>query len=202
MPNKTKSRRKKCRTRTQKIPKPPKFTQTDVELERFTPFEHKVESNFKNKQIDFNSVNYSLEKQLLHDFKQAISPSDITPQNDYYSYINERWLLELSIEKKQEYIVQVDNFRLTQDKVYLEILDIVDEHTSGASISNHAIQMKNLQSSLVAYRSNSTSQAYALQTLQMIDTLISDSTSTVWTLLGDINKNELTAQLVRFLLNG
>lgn len=200
--HKTRKRRNKCRKLTHKIVpiKPPKFTQSENDLQRFQPFEKMVETRFKDKGIDFASVNYDLEKQLLHDFKKAVSPSDITPQNDYYSYINDRWLLDLTIKKKQEYIVQVDNFRLVQDKVYHEVLKIVQQHTRGPSLSNHAKQMKRLHTSLVTYRSNSASRNYASQVLTKIETLTSSPTSTVWELLGDINKNGLISWGAPFVL--
>ena len=95
---------------------------------KYDTFEDKIEETFKKNKIDFLSVNYNLEKQILKDLRKAVSPSKINPQNDFYSYINDRWLKEFEIETGQEYIIQVDNFRLVQDKVFRELLEIVDNY--------------------------------------------------------------------------
>ena len=49
---------------------------------------------------------------------------------DYYTYINYQWLEETSkkIKKEQKYYVQVDSFRVTQEKVYYEVIDMVKEY--------------------------------------------------------------------------
>ena len=60
-------------------------------------------------------------KQLLSKF----APHSIKPENDFYSYINYQWLKNVSIEQQQKYIVQIDDFRLTQDKVYRELDEIM-----------------------------------------------------------------------------
>ena len=95
---------------------------------KYDTFEDKIEDLFKNNKIDFSSTNYNLEKQILKDLRKAVSPSKVNPQNDFYSYINDRWLKEFQIQTEQEYIVQVDNFRLVQDKVFRELLEIVDDY--------------------------------------------------------------------------
>ena len=71
---------------------------------------------------------FNLEKQIVKELKQAVSPSNITPNNDFYSYVNERWLKDIDIEAYQEYIVQIDDFRLVQDKVYRELLEIINNY--------------------------------------------------------------------------
>ena len=56
------------------------------------------------------------------------APSAIKPEDDFYDYINYLWLKNVSLKKQQEYIVQVDDFRLTQDKVYHQLNDIILEY--------------------------------------------------------------------------
>ena len=80
-------------------------------------FEDKVEAVFKKNGVDFLSTNYSLEKQLLKAHKMAVSPSNINPRRDFYTYINERWIKDYSVDENQKYIVQVDDFRLVQDYI-------------------------------------------------------------------------------------
>ena len=55
----------------------------------YKSFEKDVENLFKKNNIDITSANYNLEKAVLKDLKKAVNPSKITPNNDFYSYINE-----------------------------------------------------------------------------------------------------------------
>ena len=102
----------------------------------YTSFEHKIDEIFKENNIDILSASYNLETEVVKELKKAVSPSNITPENDFYSYINERWLKDLDVQAYQEYITQVDDFRLVQDKVYRELLDIVKEYTTNPKTKN------------------------------------------------------------------
>jgi len=106
--------------------------QTDVICKNYynsySTFEDKVEAEFKRQKIDFLSTNYDLEKEILKAHKTAVSLTNIQPTQDYYSYINERWIKDVDIEESQKYIIQIDDFRLVQDKVYKELIDIVKEY--------------------------------------------------------------------------
>ena len=88
------------------------------------------EKQFEKEHKDVLSRKNDVQKRIISDLNKAISPSKFTPQDDFYSYINERWISESKVEDKYKYIVQVDDFRLTQDKVYRQLLDIVEEYTS------------------------------------------------------------------------
>ena len=41
---------------------------------------------------------YNLEKEVIKNIKKAVNPSKIKPNNDYYSYINERWIKKINLE--------------------------------------------------------------------------------------------------------
>jgi len=49
----------------------------------YNTFEDKIEESFKKQNIDFLSTNYNLEKDIIKNLREAVSP-------DFYSYINER----------------------------------------------------------------------------------------------------------------
>jgi hypothetical protein len=85
----------------------------------YETFEDKVEELFKKNKINILSSSYNLEKQIIDDLKKAVSPSNVKPNQDYYSYINDRWLSEIQVSEEQKYIVQLDDFRITQHKVLL-----------------------------------------------------------------------------------
>ena len=95
---------------------------------KYDTFEDKIEEVFKKNHIDFLSTNYNLERQILHDFRKAAKVTNVTPQNDFYSYINDKWLKDYQVQESQKYIVQVDNFRITQDKVFRELIEIVKDY--------------------------------------------------------------------------
>ena len=96
----------------------------------FQPFEHELELTpmYKNiKKID------NFDKKLVERLNVPFTPSKITANNDFYTYINYRWLKDTAgqIEhekKKNKYFVQIDDFRLVQNKVYVELIDQVKEY--------------------------------------------------------------------------
>jgi putative endopeptidase len=52
------------------------------------------------------------------------------PNENYYDYVNNSWIETQTkkLEKLPTYYVQVDNFRIVQDKVYEEVLSYTDEY--------------------------------------------------------------------------
>jgi predicted metalloendopeptidase len=166
-----------------------------------------VESYFNKNNIDFLSKNYNVESILLKDFKKAINPSNITAQNDFYSFINDRWLQSKNkVKESQKYIIQVDNFRLVQDTVYHEILSIINDHISEKPVTNHKDQMKNMYSSLLGFSTNEQSRVYANLMLGQIDEHISmaitqNNNAGVWDLLGFINSIDIVSWGAPFVVN-
>lgn len=156
---------------------------------QFNTFEDKVEEMFKKSGIDFMSTNYDLEKQIIRDLKKAVSPSNISPKNDFYSYINERWLRSIKLDEEQKYIVQIDYFRLIQDKVYRELIEIIEQYIS-QNKGKKATCIKNMYESLKRFNTDQEYRKIAKDTLNMIDDLRKDKKN-IWKLLGIINNNEI-----------
>ena len=154
-----------------------------------TTFEDKIEETFKANKIDFMSTNYNLEKEIIKNLKLAVSPSKINPQNDFYSYINDRWLLDFEVEQGQEYIVQVDDFRLVQDRVFKELLSIVNDYIATKK-GKKATSIRNFYSSLLVYNTQEQSKIYSDLVLKQIDDL-REQPDGLWDLLGYINTIEL-----------
>ena len=115
---------------------------------KYDTFEDKIEELFKKNKIDFASTIDNLDKVLLLDFKKASTLTKITPQNDYYSYINNVWIKDYEVKSEQKYIVQVDDFRLVQDKVFRELTEIVKDYTTNKHTSL-AKNMKNYYDSII-----------------------------------------------------
>jgi hypothetical protein len=85
------------------------------------PFEQEFSKKIENVKTVKTSA---FVKELLSKF----SPSSIKPTNDYYNYINYLWLKNIKLTNEQKYITQIDNFRLTQDKVYNELYTIITDY--------------------------------------------------------------------------
>ena len=84
----------------------------------YEPFENKIKPE-----------SITVSKEINKIFKTPFVPSHITPKNDYYSYINYKWMKNVRVQKNAGYIVQLDDFRIVQHKVYLELLNIVKDYT-------------------------------------------------------------------------
>lgn len=158
----------------------------------YNTFEDKVEELFKKNKIDILSTSYNLEKEVIKQLKKAISPSKFTPNNDYYSYINDRWLKDLNIEEEQKYIRQIDNFRLTQDKVYRELIEIIENYLKNPKLKNtkKALCIKNAYESFKIKNTNKQTKVTSNIYAEYIDELIS-SKENIWKLLAKINMNEI-----------
>jgi putative endopeptidase len=131
-------------------------------------------------------------KQLLSSF----APNSIKPTDDYYDYINYQWLKNVSLEKQQKYIVQVDDFRLTQDKVYRQLNEIILEY-----IRTHkdklATNLKNFYGSVIKMNPPTYSRKLAKEAEQIIDKFISEKNP--WNLLAFINSDEMISSRAPFV---
>lgn len=153
----------------------------------FHPFEERVEKAFKDKGLDFPSINNALEKQMLHQFKEAVDINTIRPENDFYSFVNERWLKNVKIEEDQKYLVQVDDFRLVQDKVYKELLQAVETQIHASPSTTFSQNMKHFYESTNKYNFKKTKM------LEHVNDYVSylKNNDNLWNLLGYINQNEI-----------
>ena len=132
---------------------------------------------------------HSFEQNIIKDLRKAIAPSKIKPQDDYYSYINYKWLQEKHITENQKYIVQVDDFRLLQDKVYRELIVIVQDYIKN-STTEKARVMKNFYDSMLEIDNLKQVKEYANELVNFIDDFRKDGKN-LWLLLGYFNTNEI-----------
>ena len=94
----------------------------------FDTFEDKYEEELKSKNIDILTRNTNLEKKTIREIHEALNKTKYSPVNDFYSYINERWIKTIKLDETQKYIVQIDDFRLTQDKIYKQLITLVENY--------------------------------------------------------------------------
>jgi putative endopeptidase len=158
----------------------------------YNTFEDKVEELFKKNKIDILSTTYNLEKEVIRELKQAVSKSKFKPNNDFYSYINDRWLKDYNIDEHHKYIVQFDNFRLVQDKVYRELIEIIENYLKNPELKNtkKALCIKNVYESFKIKNTNKQTKCLSNIYAEYIDELRS-SKNNIWKLLAASNKNEI-----------
>ena len=160
------------------------------------PFEEKFSET-----ISKGSLKTSSEKQKANFVKELLSkfaPNSIKPEDDFYDYINYQWLKNVSVEKQQDYIVQIDDFRLTQDKVYQELNLIILDY-----IKNHkdklATNLKNFYNSVIEMNPIEDSKKLSIEAVQTIDSYIQGDN--MWKLLAFFNKDDMLAPHAPFVWN-
>jgi hypothetical protein len=125
----------------------------------YTPFEKKITQQLNNKGDKVFERN---KFKILDNLKIIINQdSKISPQNDFYTYINDRWiknedLYNINLLKNQKYIAQVDDFRLVQDTVYSQLNDIIlnyikKDNKTSKCMKNFYESNKNPDSNLVFF---------------------------------------------------
>lgn len=144
-----------------------------------------IESEYNKKKIPYEK----LKKNLIKNIKEIDSKHGFTkPQEDFYSYVNELWLKDKKIKENQKYIVQVDDFRLVQDKVYHELLAIIDDYTKKGE-TDQAVQMKNLYHSVKKGASAHSLKEKVKEKILEIDYARQDKNN-VWKFIGGFNQND------------
>jgi putative endopeptidase len=153
----------------------------------YTTFEDKFEKIYGD---IFSSKEFNLEKTDIKELKKAVSPSNIDPRNDFYSYINEVWINKKQLDESQKYIVQIDDFRLVQDKVFKELIQIINEYIKNNN-TKLSKQLKNFYKSQLKLNTDKKTMEYSNNILNKIDEIRKNGT--VWDLLGFVNNNEIVS---------
>ena len=158
----------------------------------YNTFEDKIEELFKKNNIDVVSTSFNLEKQIVSELKKAVNPKGIKPNEDFYSYINDRWIIDYELKKQHQYIIQVDDFRIVQDKVYRELIEIIKDFISNPKTkdSKKAICIKKAYDSFKIYNTDEQTKCLSKIIVEFVDE-INKNKDNVWKRIGIINKNEI-----------
>lgn len=179
----SRTRTNKTRKTIQKHPQP-----CSSSLSQFKSFEKEYETKLKAKGTNDKNI----ERELIKMFKTPFTPTKINAKNDFYTYINYKWLEGTSQEynHKKKHYVQIDSFRITQEKVYYELIDIVKETIKNDSSSPESKKIKCVYESL--YNLNDQSAVNFIQeAVETIDATI--ASNNLYEILGVINKNEIVS---------
>jgi len=152
----------------------------------FNQFEDKYKMSLKG---NFENEDVNIEDKLVKLFKTPYTPSKYRIEDDYYTHINYQWILDTSndIKTNLKYYVQVDSFRVIQEKVYYELIEIVKEYIKN-NTSKKAKAIKMVYESLYNLDDRSAERAITDCT-ELIDAKI--ASGDIYQLFGEQNKNEM-----------
>lgn len=150
----------------------------------------------KHKSKKLRNVELVKKSEFAKELSSRFSPPNIKPTDDFYDYINYLWLKNVSLEKQQKYMVQVDDFRLAQDKVYNELDKIIVNYynTNNNSLAKN---LKNYRHSVIKMNPISYSRKLAQEAIDIVDKYIKNDNP--WALLGYFNRDEMLANSVPFV---
>lgn len=174
---------KKCRPNKQELTK---YCKSHANT--FGQFEQDFEKHIKTNLVKHH---HDIEKELIKLFKTPFTPSKHRPQDDYYTYINYQWLTKKTeeLKTKLKYYVQVDSFRVTQEKVYYELIDIVKDYIKN-NHSRKADAIRKVYNSL--YNLNpKVIKAYVHKLVNKLDELL--SRESMFEFFGEVNQNEIVS---------
>jgi putative endopeptidase len=176
----------------------------DFTLKHFQPITDVICSKhpYQSFEVDFQKIHPELlkknkrtiERDLINMLHKKYVPSPISPSNDFYTYINYTWLRDKTLgstrsNNKATYYVEVDNFRIMQDKVYHQVIELVKNY-----IKNHdthqAKQLSNVYKSFLSL-SPSTAKKHISETHKMIDGY--RTSGNLLDFLAHINKNMIVS---------
>ena len=88
---------------------------------------------------------------IKKEFYELKKNKDYNPSEDYYDYVNHGWLKEETKKLKEDpkYYVEVDDFRVVQDKVYDEVLAYTNEYIKQNKGKRKAESIKAVQHCIV-----------------------------------------------------
>jgi putative endopeptidase len=164
---------------------------------QYKPFEKKVEMLFKKQHIDYVSTNYNLSNELIKDLKKAVNTKNIEPTDDYYSYINDRWINNKFDAENYKYLIQYDDFRIIQDKVFKDLIKITDNFVKKKIDDTISYEYK-LQKCMTTFKTalehtdDKTFMQVKHNYVNQINNLCNDKKN-IWKMLALLNNYEVTS---------
>uniref|UniRef100_A0A6C0EQP0 Peptidase M13 C-terminal domain-containing protein n=1 Tax=viral metagenome TaxID=1070528 RepID=A0A6C0EQP0_9ZZZZ len=148
-----------------------------------------------NKFLGKNNV--QLKKEFTKELISKFSPTNIKPEEDFYTYINYLWMKDVQLNKEEKYIVQIDDFRLAQDNVYKELDKIIiDYFNSNNNKLSHCL--KKFYNSVIKMNNKTDSIKIANDILLQIDELRKNK-SNLWKMLAFTNKSQIISSVSPFV---
>ena len=157
-------------------------------------FEEEFSKNIPSKSL--RTSNDEKKREFVDELTAKFAPHSIKPYNNFYDYINYMWLKNVSLEKQQKYIVQIDDFRLAQDKVYHQLNEIIVNYFK-LHDNKLSKNLKNYYSSIIRMNPKNYTKKLAYEAVKTIDNYLSENNP--WALLAYFNNNEMTSPYAPFV---
>jgi putative endopeptidase len=154
----------------------------------YNRFEEEYEKNLK---VSLEKHHQNVETELIKLFKTPFTPTKHRAQDDYYTYINYQWLSKTTEELKGnlKHYVQIDSFRVTQEKVFYELIDIVKDYIKNNN-SRKSRAIKTVYESL-RNLDNKSAENFIKYYVELVDKRI--ASDSIYEILGGINTNEIVS---------
>jgi predicted metalloendopeptidase len=160
----------------------------DVEDNLFTK-KYEIELSKKPYYLrDIEEYKKTLIKEFTKFSKTDLNYKSKLSKNDFYTFINNDWLNSIDEEKNKKFYVEIDNFRIVQEKVYYELIGYVKQYIKDNHGSKQATAIKNVYESLTTNNIESIKR-HAKNILDEINDFIKKNN--MYGLLVDLNKNEI-----------
>jgi len=165
------------------------------------PFEEENDFMIKKNKRKIENI----QKKMQHILRKKFVPKKILPNNDFYTYINYEWIQEatrLDEEYKNEkYIVQYDDFRIIQNKVYYQLIDIVKKYIK-TNKTKRAKEISNNYHAGLKLLNDEQARKHLNRYVAFLDTCRkSQKEKDAWYFLGIMNKNEIISQGLPFVIS-
>ena len=161
--------------------------------ETYTRFEKSY--SVSNKYL---SKTKKIHRELIDLFKKRSAPKKIRPQDDFYTYINDEWIKKKIITDKQKYIVQIDSYRLIQNKVLNELDEIIKDYTKN-NTNKLSTQLRNFRNSLHIGLKKTDFDYHLTSYMNVLDEHIKENT--LWKWIAFLNKHQMTSISTPFVIN-
>jgi putative endopeptidase len=133
----------------------------------------------------------AIHSELLHIFRRNNQNTTVSPKDDFYTYINKEWLLTKNATEDQKYIVQLDNYRLTQYKVLNELDEIIKTYVKTHD-NDTSKQLVNFRKSLEHGFTTKDFEKHLKKYMTLLDDMRS-SRDNLWKWLAYTNRYHMTA---------
>jgi putative endopeptidase len=188
LPKTRKLKKNASKKETRSLAKKKTNTSCKVLSNTFSRFEDEYEKSevFIKKGMHTKS---EVEKKLINMIEVG-SRNPLRPQDDFYGLVNNVWIKDAKLTKDQQYIIQLDDFRLIQYKVYTELIEIILEYIKNNK-NNLSRQLNNFYTSVNKSLTETKFTYYCKQYIEHLDELRKDKKN-IWKLLAILNANEFT----------
>jgi len=144
----------------------------------------KNKCKFKTSNLEEFEKNFNSSKDTVKEITELLTKpnsSSVLPNDDFYTFINEEWIKNVNLSEKEKYITQIDDFRLVQNKVYSQLIDIVNEQND--------IGMNKIYKAGLARLSHQQVKKHIHNYKTFLEKCIKEKS--MWSFIGAANRNEI-----------